>query len=65
VRELSMPGGQSFVIESVEEEIPLVSELLAARLALTRVHEVRIRTKRYESVISNTTRKWAHTPRRS
>jgi hypothetical protein len=41
-----------------------VSELLAARLSLTRVNEVRIRTKKYESVISNTTRKWSHAPRR-
>lgn len=64
VREIPMPSGQTFVIESVEDEIPLVSELLAARLALTRVHEVRIRTRRYDSVISNTTRKWAHSPRR-
>ena len=64
IRELSMPSGQSYVIESVEDDIPLVSELLAARLALTRVHEVRIRTKKFESVISNTTRKWLHAPRR-
>ena len=65
VRELPMPSGKTFVIESNETEIPLVSELVAARLALLRVPEVRIRTKKFESVMSNQTRKWAHSPRSS
>jgi hypothetical protein len=65
VRELPMPSGAKFVIDSNEEEVPLVSELVAARLALLRVPEVRVRTKKFESVLSNATRKWAHTPRRS
>jgi hypothetical protein len=65
VRELPLPSGKVFVIESTEAEIPLVSELVAARLALLRVPEVHILTKKFESVMSNQTRKWTHTPRKS
>lgn len=64
VRELAVPSGNSYLIISNEEEIPLVSELVAARLALMRVPEVRIQTRKFTSVISNSTRKWVHTPRR-
>lgn len=63
VREVPMAGGNVFVLESTEEEVPLISELMAARLSLLRVPEVRVRTKKYESVLSNATRKWVHTPR--
>lgn len=63
VREVPMPTGAAFVLQSTEDEIPLVSELMAARLALLRVPEVRIVTKRYTSVLSNATRKWKHTAR--
>ncbi len=64
VRELAAPSGNSYLILSNEEEIPLVSELVAARLALMNVPEVRIQTKKFNSVISNSTRRWIHTPRR-
>ncbi len=65
VRELPMPSGRVFEIASTEDELPLVSELMAARLSLLRVPEVRIVTRKYTSVISNTTRKWVHTERRN
>lgn len=63
IRELPMPSGSRFVIESTEQEIPLISELLAARLALLRVPEVQVRTKKVDYLLSNATRKWAQTPR--
>jgi hypothetical protein len=63
VRGLPIPRGLTYLIQSNEDEIPLISELMVARMALTRVPEVRIRTKKYESVLSAKTPRWVHTPR--
>lgn len=57
------PGTASLLIPSREERLPLVSEIVAARLALPRVAEVRIRTAQYDAVLSRATGKWTHTAR--
>lgn len=60
IRTVSVPlDGPGFLLESTEERIPSVSELVVARMALDLVPEVHIRTQQVESVI---TRRgpWAH-----
>jgi hypothetical protein len=63
IRSVSVPGeGATWTIESSEERIPTVSELVVARQALGVVAEVHIRTRKMESVINRRGR-WAHRPR--
>jgi hypothetical protein len=64
IRALTIPAGStSLTVSSLEERLPLVSELLAARVALEWVPEVRIRTTTYEAVLTRATGTWKHTSR--
>lgn len=56
-------GTSSLTLPSREERLPLVSELVAARLALPKVADVRIRTAQYEAMLSRATGKWTHIAR--
>lgn len=64
IRQVSVPlQGSSWTLESSEERIPALSELLVARMALDLVPEVHIRTHQFESVFKRGARFWIHTPR--
>lgn len=64
IRTLIVPAtGTSWEVPSLEERIPSVSELMAARKALTYVTEVRVRTKQYDSVLRRGATSWTHTRR--
>jgi len=54
-------NARTLTIASVEERIPLVSELFAARELLTQVPEVRVRTRQFESVLTRARGTWVHT----
>ncbi|MCE2902149.1 MAG: hypothetical protein ACK5XT_18090 [Gemmatimonas sp.] len=56
-------GATSLTLPSREERLPLVSEIVAARLALPKVAEVRIRTATYDAMLSRATGKWTHSAR--
>lgn len=56
-------GATSLLVPSLEERVPLVSEIVAARLAIANIPEVRIRTAQYDAVLSRATGRWKHTPR--
>jgi hypothetical protein len=59
IRPMSVPvSATTWSLQSREERIPTVSELVLARLALVRVPEVRVQTYQYESVL--TKRGWTH-----
>jgi hypothetical protein len=61
IRTLSVPlEGTTWTLESLEERIPMVSELVVARMALDLVPEVRVRTHQYESVLTRGARTWIH-----
>lgn len=64
IRALPLPTGSTYIIPSHEAEVPLVSELVAARLALMRVPIVKIRTQRYEWTLDQSGQ-WKHAPRRA
>ena len=49
-----------WTLESLEERIPTVSELLVARMALDLVPEVRVRSRQYESVLTRAGPSWTH-----
>lgn len=57
------PKGPVYTLESGEERIPLLSELVIAHMALGMVPEVRIRTHQYESALTRTSTTWTHTKR--
>lgn len=57
------PAGATYTLESREERIPLLSELVIAHMALGLVPEVRVRARQYESVLSRATGGWKHTQR--
>ncbi len=64
IRTVSVPlSGASFLLESRERQIPTVSELVVARMALDLVPEVRVRSLEYESVLTRD-RGWTHRRRR-
>jgi hypothetical protein len=63
IRVLSLRKGEPWTIQSAEEDVPLLSELMVARIALTDVPEVRIRTRQWESVLTRATRRWTHVRR--
>jgi hypothetical protein len=52
------------VLESPEDRVPLLSELMIAHLALDGKSRVVLRTRQYESVFSRGSRAPQHTPRR-
>ncbi|MBL0171123.1 MAG: hypothetical protein IPP90_10380 [Gemmatimonadaceae bacterium] len=52
-------SGATWNLESIEERIPAVSELMVARMALDVVPEVRVRSRQYESVLTRSGR-WTH-----
>lgn len=61
IRPIVIPlEGSTWTLASVEERIPLVSELMIARMALDLVPEVRIRTNQYESVLTRSAKDWVH-----
>jgi hypothetical protein len=57
-----LPSAGAIVIESQEAQLPLVSELMAAHLALRRGGEVRLLTARFESTLTRAG-SWVHRPR--
>ncbi len=57
------PASGSYTLRSSEERVPLLSELLVARMALGVVAEVHVRTYQYDSVITRTSPGWTHTRR--
>lgn len=57
------PTGSSYTLQSNEERVPLLSELVIARMALGLVPEVHVRTYQYDSVITRTSDTWTHTRR--
>ena len=67
IRELALPtNGAAYVLESAEDRIPLLSELVASRLALDFVPQVAVRTRQYESLLTRArlkSRQWKHTHR--
>lgn len=64
IRKVSVPlEGSSWTLQSVEERIPAVSELMVARMALDLLPEVRIRTNQYESILTRGATSWTHRPR--
>lgn len=59
IRTVSVPvSAPTWSLQSREERIPTVSELVLAHLSLVRVPEVRVQTNQYESVL--TERGWKH-----
>lgn len=60
LRALSAPSGGAVLIESAEGKVPLVSELMAAHLALSTAREVRVRTNGRESVLRRGAPRWLH-----
>lgn len=60
LRPVSMAAGGTVIIESAEARIPLMSELMAAHLALSTAREVRIRTNGRESVLRRGANRWLH-----
>lgn len=67
IRELALPtDGAAYVLESSEDRIPLLSELVASRLALDFVPQVAVRTRQYESLLTRaqlSSHQWKHTHR--
>ena len=58
--------GSAFIVESAEERIPLLSELVTARMALGHLPRVTVRTRQYDAVLMNTATGpavWKHTRR--
>lgn len=58
--------GSTFMVESAEERIPLLSELVIARMALDHLPRVTVRTRQYDAVLTNTATGpavWKHTRR--
>ncbi len=64
VRQLLIaPTGSSYTLQSLEERVPLLSELVVARMALDLVPEVHVRTYQYDSKLTRTSPTWTHTRR--
>lgn len=57
------PTGDAYLLESREERIPLVSELIVAHLARDMVADVRIRTRQYETALTRGARAPRHVRR--
>ena len=53
----------TWTIESLEERIPTVSELMVARMSIDLVPEVHVRTRQYDSMLRRGTSAWTHTRR--
>jgi len=63
-RLLALPtSGKEFVLESSEEQLPLLSELVTARMAAELVPTVRVLTKRFESTWISAQGSWIHRSR--
>ncbi len=64
---IAMPSsGSAFIVESAEERIPLLSELIAARMALDHLPRITVRTRQYDAVLTNAATGlavWKHTRR--
>lgn len=64
IRKVAVPlDAKSWTLQSLEERIPAVSELMIARMALDLMPEVRVRTNQYESVLTRGAKAWTHRPR--
>ena len=65
LRTLSTPNSATWMIESGEERIPLLSELVAARRALDVAAQVTVRTRQYDATASRSAGAvvWTHTRR--
>lgn len=66
LRAIAVPSaGSAFVVESAEERIPLLSELISARMALDHLPRITVRTRQYDAVVTNANglAVWKHTRR--
>mgnify|MGYP006988316114 CR=1 FL=1 len=64
MRIVSIPlGGSTYTLESSEEKIPLLTELMLARLAIDVLPEVRVRTREYDAILTRSTKKWTFVKR--
>jgi len=64
IRQLTVPtSGASYTLPSLEERLPLLSELVVARMALDVFPEVRIRTRQYDAVLTRANGTWTSTQR--
>jgi hypothetical protein len=52
IRTIAVSPGESYALKSLEERIPLISELMLAHMALSIAPEVRVRTNQYESIFT-------------
>ena len=63
IRTLSVTAGPSYSLKSLEERIPLISELMLAHMALSVAPEVRVLSNQYESVFTRGTGPVKHVQR--
>ena len=64
MRVVSIPvGGTTYTLESSEERIPLLTELMLAHLAIDLLPEVRVRTREYDAILTRSTRTWTFVKR--
>ncbi|WP_310570570.1 hypothetical protein [Gemmatimonas sp.] len=64
MRVVSIPmGGSTYTLESSEDRIPLLTELMLARLAIDVLPEVRVRTREYDAILTRSTKKWTFVKR--
>lgn len=61
IRQMPVPlNVKTWTVNSIEQRIPTMSELVIAHMALDIVPEVRIRTNQYESVLTRSAKDWTH-----
>ena len=63
IRTLSVSPGSGYTLASIEERIPLLSELMLAHMALSLAPDVRVRTNQYESQFTRGTTTVKHVRR--
>jgi hypothetical protein len=57
------PSAPTYTLESTEDRVPLLSELVIARMALGMVPEVHVRTNQYDSILTRAASAWKHVRR--
>jgi hypothetical protein len=57
------PTSPTYTLDSKEDRVPLLSELVIARMALGMVPEVHVRTTQYDSMITRASTTWKHVKR--
>jgi hypothetical protein len=57
------PTSPTYTLNSTEDRVPLLSELVIARMALGMVPEVHVRTNQYDSILTRSASAWKHVKR--